>query len=70
MAIKRKTTAEEKAVFAFLNDLRESGKTNMFGASTYVTERFPEVGAIRSRNMVSLWMSNFNADGDYEVIEE
>lgn len=66
----RKTTEEEKEVLEFLNDLRQSGVTNMFGASSYVTERFPEVGAIRSRAMVALWMANFNDEGNYDEVEE
>jgi len=36
----RKTTSLEKKVFLFLNDLRDSGITNMFGARPYVVEAF------------------------------
>ena len=64
---KRKATQDEQEVFEFLNDLRESGDTNMFGASPYVEREF---GFSRSeaRSLVSLWMANFKEDGNYETV--
>lgn len=44
--------------FNFLEQLRQSGITNMFGASPYLAKRFciPEADA---RNILSLWMKNY-----------
>ena len=38
----RPTTDLERQVFSFLNDLRDSGVTNMYGATPYIVEEFPE----------------------------
>ena len=65
----RPTTDIERNVCEYLNDLRESGETNMFGARPYVEEEFglskPEAGRI-----LSLWMKNFNDKGNYENVKE
>lgn len=66
----RKTTRIEKAVFEYLNELRLSGITNMFGASPYIIKEFPELDVAYSRTLLSLWMENFNKEGDYEKIIE
>jgi hypothetical protein len=52
--------------FEYLDDLRESGATNMFGASTYVAR---DLGYARSeaREVSLLWMSTF--DGESTVTE-
>jgi len=50
--------------FEYLDELRESGITNMFGASTYV-ERDLAYGRKEARECVTLWMSTY--DGDLEV---
>jgi hypothetical protein len=42
----------------FLDGLRESGVTNMFGAGPYVEEMF-EVGRLEARTIVSYWMKSF-----------
>ena len=42
----------------FLNDLRESGATNMFGAAPYVQDEFG-VSRNEARQIVSEWMSSF-----------
>lgn len=66
----RETTPIEKEVMRFLNDIRDSGSTNMFGASTYILEEFPELNKSEARKILSLWMENFNEEGDYDQIEE
>jgi hypothetical protein len=45
--------------FEFLDELRESGQTNMFGASAYVMD---ELGhdRITARNLVSAWMQSYD----------
>lgn len=57
-----KITKEEKEMFDFLNNLRDSGATNMFGASPYLVEVF-EIKEKEARKVLTKWMSNFNADG-------
>ena len=65
---KRQATDQEKEVFSFLDDLRESGVTNMFGASPYVRDEFNDIGQLESRQLVASWMTNYNEEGDYEMI--
>jgi len=66
---KRTATAMEQKVFKYLNDLRRSGETNMFGAGSYISSRFG-TDKITSRKYLSLWMHNFNDEGNYSEIEE
>jgi len=42
----------------FLDELRESGVTNMFGATPYITEEFG-VGVNTARGMLQVWMNTF-----------
>ena len=65
----RKTTELEEEVMNFLNLLRESGVTNMFGAGPYVEEEFG-IDKREARRILSLWMHNFNAESKYERIKE
>lgn len=65
----RKTTQSEKAVMEFLNRLRESGATNMFGATPYVEEEFG-LNKSEARRILSLWMSNFNDEGNYAEVKD
>lgn len=52
-------TPEKKDVFNYLDALRESGVTNMFGASPYLENRF---GMTRRDARASLlaWMESFS----------
>ena len=63
----RKTTEQEREVLEYLNTLRESGATNMFGATPYIIEEF-QIGSIESRRLLSLWMNNFNENGNYNEV--
>ena len=45
-------------VFPYLDELRESGETNMFGAPRYVMEEFG-VNKQMAFKVVQAWMSNF-----------
>ena len=55
-------TAEKSVLTAdhkeFLDDLRESGVTNMFGASSYIVEEFG-VSKQEARAILSAWMASF-----------
>ena len=64
----RKTTSLEKKVFLFLNDLRDSGITNMFGARPYVMEAFT-LDKREAGDLLMLWMKNFNSEANYETIK-
>ena len=45
--------------FAYLDDLRESGVTNMFGASPYLQEEFG-LDRYEARDILLQWMQSFN----------
>ena len=66
---KRFATKQEKAVFLFLTMLKISGITNMFGAVPYITKAFPDIHETKARELLSIWMHNFNKEGRYDIIE-
>lgn len=45
--------------FDFLNNLRESGVTNMFGASPYLQEVFPELSKNEAKSVLINWMKSY-----------
>jgi hypothetical protein len=51
---------EEERVFKFLDDLRESGLTNMFGALPFVLEMFPELPRGAAKDYLIKWMKTFS----------
>lgn len=55
-------TKEEKEMFYYLNELRESGETNMFGAGEYLENQF-DVEKHEARLVLSKWMKNFSDNG-------
>ena len=65
----RQTTEQEKKIFKYLNNLRDSGVTNMFGSGPYVQKRFG-LDKNTASKFVTLWMRNFQEDGKYELIKE
>jgi hypothetical protein len=64
----RATTLEEREVMEYLNDLRDSGITNMFGATPYIV-RHCEIPEKEARRILGLWMNNFK-EGNYETVKE
>jgi len=54
-------------IFNFLNDLRNLGATNMFGATPYILEVF-DIEKRDATKTLGKWMKNFNEDG-YEHLE-
>ena len=44
----------------FLDDLRESGQTNMFGARPYVQDEFPELSTMEAKQVLLYWMETFS----------
>lgn len=49
---------EEKEVFNYLDTLRETGVTNMFGAASWVENAF-DVDIKDAREFLSKWMKQF-----------
>lgn len=47
-------------VLDYLDDLRESGATNMFGAGPYVQKKFG-VGQKEAHSLLGYWMDTFGA---------
>ena len=43
----------------YLDDLRESGDTNMFGARPYLLSEFPDLDEKEAGRIVSYWMKTF-----------
>lgn len=54
---------EEHAVFTYLFELQESGKTNMFGAAAYIVNQpqFKDISIENAINLVKKWMDNYDA---------
>jgi len=48
----------ETQIFNYLNDLRESGVTNMFGAGIYLQEEFG-LGKKEAREFLAKWIAKF-----------
>ena len=44
----------------YLDDLRESGITNMFGAAPFLQDEFPELTKFDARKVLSYWMKTFS----------
>lgn len=64
----RKTTELEKKAFLYLNKLRKSGKTNMYGARPFVMRQF-SLDADEAKVLLTTWMRVFNAEGKYDEID-
>jgi hypothetical protein len=52
------TGVDHEDVYVFLDELRDSGETNMFGAEPYVREEF-EIPRSEARKLVTAWMGSF-----------
>ena len=65
----RKTTEQEQEVLEYLNMLRITGVTNMFGATPYIEDEFG-LDKKESRRLLSLWMKNFNDKGKYDEVND
>ena len=65
----RKTTNQEQEVLTYLNMLRDSGATNMFGATPYIEEEF-DLNSKEAKRLLMLWMANFNDEGEYNEVKE
>lgn len=54
-----------KKYFEYLEELRCSGVTNMFGARPYLQKKFPELSddPERARKILLAWFDSFRAEG-------
>ena len=50
------TNMQQRVIFRYLDDLRESGKTNMFGAVPYIVKAFNITKYDAQRHLVK-WMA-------------
>ena len=57
-AVKPECLTEEH--LEFLDDLRESGVTNMFGARPYVQDEFPDLSTMEAKQVLLYWMETFS----------
>jgi hypothetical protein len=53
------TTKFEEKYYVYLDNLRDSGVTNMFGAGSYLVDEFPELNKHTARNVLMDWMDTF-----------
>lgn len=55
-----------KKYFDYLDQLRESGVTNMFGAASYLQGKFPELADDHEKaaQILLAWMGSCGKDGD------
>ena len=44
----------------FLDDLRESGETNMFGARPFLMEGYPDLTTVEAGAICGYWMKTFS----------
>ena len=54
----QETTVKEEYL-DYLDALRESGDTNMFGARPYLMEAYPELTAAEASGILMSWMKTF-----------
>lgn len=45
--------------FSYLEKLRDSGETNMYGAAPYLERKFPELDKKRAEEILIAWISSF-----------
>lgn len=48
-----------KKYFDYLEKLRESGVTNMFGAVPYLMNEFPELSRVEAQQILIAWFDSF-----------
>lgn len=55
---------EGNEYFKFLDDLRESGLTNMFGAGAFLEDEYPELNKQEAKAVLMDWMDSFDESGE------
>ena len=54
---------KEREHFEFLDSLRTSGQTNMYGAGPYLVKRFRSLSEARARKILVKWIETFTDRG-------
>lgn len=54
-----KYTEQQIEYFKYLEELRKSGETNMFGAAPYLAKEFG-INNSTARNILAEWMENYD----------
>jgi len=49
----------EKKYYEYLDELRKSGRTNMFGATSFLIKTFPELDKGKAKDILADWMNTF-----------
>jgi len=49
----------ESAHLVFLDNLRESGETNMYGGAMYLQDEYPSLTKKEARAILTYWMTTF-----------
>jgi len=60
-------SASDDEYFTYLDELRESGETNMFGAASYLTEEF-NLDRTKAREVLKKWMDTFKERNPKEIV--
>ena len=60
---------ELRGMFAYLDALRESGVTNMFGASPYLVEEY-DLSQREAKVILVCWMQSFDRNASADVRAE
>ena len=63
------TPPDRKEHFEYLDVLRESGATNMFGAAPYLQDEF-DLSKSEAREILNHWMKTFSARKDAGEVKE
>jgi len=50
---------KQQEYFKYLDNLRESGTTNMFGAALYLQGAFDELDGVAARKVLQEWMNSY-----------
>jgi len=58
MTTKKPAIVENKHL-VYLDELRESGVTNMFGAAPYLTREFPGMTPYEAKPILMYWMETY-----------
>ena len=51
---------ESEKYLIYLDNLRESGETNMYGAVPYLISTFPELSKTEAKKVLLNWMETFS----------
>ena len=58
--MKERPDFTEEYHLEYLDDLRESGITNMWGAAPYLESEYPELEKQQAREILFYWMDSFS----------